>query len=369
MIKVCHMTSVHSPEDVRIFKKECCSLARAGYDTYLIEQGETYVKDGVHIIGVGKQEGHRLLRLLKMGRRVYKTALDVDADVYHFHDPELLGYGLKLKRKGKKVIFDSHENMAISIKEKTYIPKLLRNIIYVLYKAYEQLVCNKLDAVIYVSPNFKEYFSSLNKDIVLLPNFPIVDDNTYSVPNTNSNNISFAGLITPIWSHANIIKAIEGIDDVTYTICGNIRDQYLKELKSLPGWEKVDYKGRIPHDQVAGVLSNSLAGVALMQPHLNSMGNEGTLGNTKLFEEMMAGLPVICTDFKLWKPIVEGNDCGICVNPNSVEEIRNAILFFVNNKEKAREMGEHGRKAVQDLYNWGQEEKELLSLYERVVNR
>ena len=368
MIKVCHMTSVHSPEDVRIFKKECCSLVKAGYETYLVEQGDSYDKNGVHIIGVGKQEGNRLLRFLKMGRRVYKAALDVDADVYHFHDPELLGFGLKLKRKGKKVIFDSHENTAMFIKEKTYIPKWVRNIIYILYKAYEKRVCNKLDAVIYVSPNLKDYFSTLNKEIVMLPNYPIID-NEYTSPNLNSNKLSFAGMITSLWSHSNIIMAMEDIADVSYTLCGRGSEKYLQELQKLPGWKKVNYKGKIPHEQVASVLNDSFAGVALLQPHLNSMGNEGTLGCTKLFEEMMAGLPVLCTNFKLWKPIVEGNDCGICVDPNNVDEIKKAILFLLNNKEKARKMGEHGRKAVLNTYNWEQEEKDLFSLYDRLLNR
>ena len=105
-----------------------------------------------------------------------------------------------------------------------------------------------------------------------------------------------------------------------------------------------------------------------MQPHLNSMGNEGTLGNTKIFEEMMAGLPVLCTDFKLWKPIVEGNKCGICVNPNDIDAIRSAIQFFFQHREEAKEMGRRGRKAVLDQYNWSVLEKDLLSLYRRVIS-
>ena len=46
MIKVCHMTCAHGEEDVRIFHKECVSLAKADYDTYLVERGESREKDG-----------------------------------------------------------------------------------------------------------------------------------------------------------------------------------------------------------------------------------------------------------------------------------------------------------------------------------
>ncbi len=368
MIKVCHMTSVHAPEDVRIFKKECCSLANAGYKTYLVEQGESYEKDGVRIIGVGRPGRGRLSRMTVTARRVYKAALSVDAEIYHFHDPELLPYGKKLKKKGKKVIFDSHENTALSIKEKQYIPRILRNVLYKVYRKYEESICRTLDAVIYVTPNLANDFSRLNEDIVCLPNFPIVSD-TYIPPSIESNSIAFAGLVTPTWSHANVIRAISDLSDVTYTLCGGVGNDYLNELMTLPGWGKVDYKGKVPHEQVAKILSNSIAGVALMQPHINSMGMEGTLGNTKLFEEMMAGLPIICTDFELWKPIVENNKCGICVDPNNIAEIRAAIRFVLNNKKEAIEMGKRGRKAVLEKYNWDIEEKELLLLYSRIAGK
>ncbi|MCR2046970.1 glycosyltransferase [Acetatifactor muris] len=367
MIKVCHMTSVHAPEDVRIFKKECVSLAKAGYDTYLVEQGETYDKNGVHIIGVGTQENSRFARMFKMTKRVYEAALKVDADIYHFHDPELLPYGLKLKKEGKKVIFDSHENTAMSIKEKYYIPKLFRNMLYSVYRKYEEYVCNKLDAVIYVTPNLKSDFSRLNKNTVFLPNYPIVDMVNYQEPDRDSFRLVFAGLITPLWSHRNIIEAIDDIDGIEYTLCGNIGEEYLKELKNLAGWEKVNYIGKIPHEQVAMELENSFIGVALMQPHLNSMGYQGTLGNTKIFEEMMAGLPVLCTDFELWKPIVEGNKCGICVNPNNIDQIRDAIRYFVNNRKEAIEMGRRGRELVIKEYNWGVEETDLYLLYGKLT--
>ena len=109
MVKVCHMTSAHAPEDTRIFYKECVSLAKAGYEVYLVARGDSYEKNGVNIMGVGEVTGGRLNRMIEFTRRIYRKAISVDADVYHLHDPELLLYALKLKKRGKKVIFDSHE--------------------------------------------------------------------------------------------------------------------------------------------------------------------------------------------------------------------------------------------------------------------
>lgn len=367
MIKICHMTSVHAPEDMRIFKKECVSLAKAGYETYLIQQGDSYEKNGVHIVGIGSPPKNRMSRMLKTTKKVYKAAQKVDAEIYHFHDPELLHYGLKLKKKGKRVIFDNHENTATSIKEKYYIPWILRYVVYVFYSWYERHICNKLDAVIYVSPNFKEYNECLNKNNILLPNYPIVESDSFSFPNPNSNKLIFAGTIVPTWSHHNIIKAIESIDGIEYTLCGSCIDEYLAELKRLPGWKKVNYKGRISHEEVKEEMQSSLIGFALMQPHLNSVGHQGTLGNTKLFEEMMAGLPVISTDFELWKPIVEGNKCGICVDPFNVADIRSAIIHLLENREEAINMGKRGRELIIKQYNWGVEEPVLFELYKRLT--
>ena len=118
MIKVCHMTSAHQPGDTRIFQKECVSLAKAGYQVFLVQRGESGENSGVRIIGVGQPSGGRLTRMTSFARKVYEAALAVDADLYHLHDPELLPYGIKLKGRGKKVIFDSHELYAVQLRQK-----------------------------------------------------------------------------------------------------------------------------------------------------------------------------------------------------------------------------------------------------------
>ena len=76
-IKVCHLTSNHSPEDIRIFHKECVSLAKAGYHVYLVERGETYDKNGVHIIGIGSTPQNPIKRMKESAKKVYQTALSV----------------------------------------------------------------------------------------------------------------------------------------------------------------------------------------------------------------------------------------------------------------------------------------------------
>ena len=94
-MKICHITSAHPQEDVRIFHKECVSLAAHGYETYIVACGKTYVKSGVHFIGIECESSGRFKRMTKVVKAVYDAALKLDADIYHIHDPELLPYALK----------------------------------------------------------------------------------------------------------------------------------------------------------------------------------------------------------------------------------------------------------------------------------
>ncbi len=87
----------------------------------------------------------------------------------------------------------------------------------------------------------------------------------------------------------------------------------------------------------------------------------------KMFEYMSAGIPVIASDFPLWREIIEGCGCGICVDPLDPKKIAEAIDYLVDNPEIARRMGENGRKAVYDRYNWDVEEKKLLALYDSLL--
>jgi glycosyltransferase involved in cell wall biosynthesis len=164
------------------------------------------------------------------------------------------------------------------------------------------------------------------------------------------------------YHHEEIIKAIESIEGVRYFLAGTAEPDYINHLKSLPAWDRVDFLGQIPHSEVKNIYSKSIAGMALN--FAKQVETQGTLGNVKLFEFMEAKLPVICTNYRLWKEVVEGNNCGICVDPKNIKEIENAIRYIIDNPEEAEIMGENGRKAVLEKYNWGTQERVLLKLYQ-----
>ena len=172
MIKVCHITSVHPAKDVRIFHKECRSLAKE-YEVYLIApNAQDEIVEGVHILGVSLPKG-RLKRMLNLDA-VYKKALEVDAAVYHFHDPELMRIGLKLQRKGKKVVFDSHEDVPQQLLTKEYLPFWSKRPLSAIYAAIEKRCLRQYDALVSVTPSIVERLEKINPKTVMVTNYPSV---------------------------------------------------------------------------------------------------------------------------------------------------------------------------------------------------
>ncbi len=356
------MTSVHQPEDVRIFHKECVSLAASGFEVYLVERGESYDKNGVHIVGVGDIPESRGKRMTEGAKKVYRKALELDCDIYHFHDPELLPYGLKLKKKGKRVFFDSHENTADAIMEKQYLPFFFRRIIRFFFVTYQFSICRRLDAVITVTPSMTRDFEKIHPKVVEVRNYPIVTED-FRAPAFSGKRIAFAGGISAQWNHHILLKAMEKIPGCRYSLCGSCDDAYLQELKRMKAWNQVDYLGKVPHAQVSSIMREAAAGVALLSPGKNTDGKNGTMGNTKIFEEMMAALPIICTDFDLWSEFVERYQCGICVDPTDPDKIAEAISFVFADLPRAEQMGRNGRRAVEEEFNWDRAARALLQLY------
>lgn len=365
--KVCHVTSAHSRYDVRIFHKECKSLANNGFDVTLLVNDNLPNEsiDGVKIVSTQLKPSNRFERMVKSKKKIKTLMLESDADIYHFHDPELLPEASWIKNKGKKVIFDFHEDVSQQILFKTWIPASFRRIVSSIYKSYEQKKAKSFDALITVTPKFVERLQKVNSNTVMVTNYPILKGESKNEHIQKKKAICFAGGISPQWNHENIIKAIESIEDIEYILAGSGPKEYLEKLKGLEGWRKVRYLGRIPHEEVKTIYAESMVGMTLLS-HETQVGDEGTLGNTKIFEFMEAGLPVICSNNKLWKEIVEKYECGLSINPCIIEEVTKTISKIVRDLDCANKMGQNGSSAVRKEYNWESQENILVEIYKKM---
>jgi len=365
-MKVCHLTSVHPYNDTRIFIKECATLVAAGYETHLVApNAPTGVENGVHLHGMGRTIRSRLRRMSETVWWVYRQALAIDAAVYHFHDPELLPLGWLLRLQGKKVIYDSHEDVPQQMLAKHYLPAPMRKLVSRLVKQVENSVTRRLDAVITVHPAVEERFRKLGCQTVNINNYPLLHELLPEASNwaDKERAVCYVGGITQVRGLFEMIEAI-GMTDGRLLLAGPFFVEAQRELAAaMPGWSQVEAFGRVGRHQVRDICARSVAGLVLFHPiphHLVSMP-------TKIFEYMSAGLPVIASRLPMLQQVIEETKAGICVDPHNPQEIALAVQWLLDHPEEAERMGQNGRRAVMEKYSWEQESKQLLQLYSRLT--
>lgn len=347
----------------------------AGYDVHIVTNDglPDEEKDGIHIWHSGFKPGDSKIKRILQGRTyTYKKALEINADIYQIHDPELIPVGLKLKKKGKKIIYDAHENFPKQILQKDWIPKIFRKILSHWANQYLKRTLKKYHAVLGVSFNQEEQFLTEYKlkEVRIITNYPLVekipipriDFETYSV---RAKNFCYVGTISREWKNEFIIQAM-GELDFSLLLAGDGDQDYLENLKAHKQWKNVIFYGRIPFDKVKDIFNKSIAGLVIIDYVPNCNYKIGTMGINKLFENMEAGLPVICTDFILWRDIIDRYKCGIYVNPNDYEQIKNAIKYVVDNPKEAYQMGQNGITAVENEFNWNRQREIYLEIYEKI---
>lgn len=362
LIKVCHLTSVHGPEDARIFEKEAKTLVKAGYLVTLLGpwSERSWKADGIKLRGFSKPR-NRFKRLLA-GGKVLKLALAEQARIYHFHDPELIFVGLALKFLGKKVIYDAHEDLPKQVLAKTWIHRSLRKLVAFAARLVEKAAAVCLDAVISATPAINARFYKTARRAVNINNFPKftnLKEEPMDVPTA-----CYLGGITRV---RGIFEMVEGcrLAGVKLILAGEFQPPALREeLAGLSSWRNVEDLGMLNRKGVLEVLARARIGLAVLHPLENYLESLPV----KLFEYMAAGIPVIASDFPLWKKIVEDNGCGLCVKPQDPTALAEAIRWLLEHPEEAGEMGKRGRRAVQGLYNWEREGEKLLNLYRELAD-
>ena len=362
-IKVCHFTSGHPSDDIRIFHKECVSLANAGYEVFLV-CGNTEEKEiqNVQMVSANSPKRGRLGRLIFTGREVYKKAISLNADIYHFHDPELLRFANRLRRAGKIVIYDAHEDLPRQTLGKEYL-KFKKTIARII-EIYENSVARRVSYVITATPFIAERFSKINPNTIDVNNFPLLSEiDLQEVTEVRDpKKICFIGGISKIRGLNELVDSLDGLD-VKLDLAGTIPSEMKNSLEMSAGWKNVIPLGFIDRKNSLAIKSKASAGIVTFLPlpnHINAQPN-------KIFEYMASGLPVIGSNFPLWKDIIEKNKCGICVDPLNPLDIQRGIKFIIDNPTIAREMGEKGKYLVLNKYNWNIEEKKLLEVYQSLT--
>jgi glycosyltransferase involved in cell wall biosynthesis len=369
-VNVCHITTVHRPFDPRIFDKQCRTISKAGYRVSLIAPNDkNEMVDSIDIVPI-PQAKNRLMRMIVSTLSALLQAHKVKAEIYHVHDPELLMAGVLLKLlTGKKIIYDVHEDYAKQMLSKEYIPSIARKSVAAFTKIAERLLSGVFDGVVAATDDILKNFSHMEK-AVTVSNFPRLD-NYVSKERIGDRHkkvfdiVYFGGLsrIKGLSNTAEALDLIESGEEVRLTLCGSFDPpEYEAEIMQSGGSGKIRFLGWQDLSTIRELMFSADIGVICFLPepnHVKAVPN-------KLFEYMAAGLPVIASNFSLWKDYVEGNGCGICVNPQDPQEIAGAIGYLIDRPALRQKMGERGRKACREKYNWENEGRKLLRLYAQV---
>jgi len=351
----------------RIFHKQARSLSQAAYNVVLFAQGpHDDLKDGVQIRAL-TQRSSRLRRVLS-SLKLIRTILKEKADIHHFHVPELIPVGLLFRLLGKKVIYDAHEDLPKNITSKSYLPPWFRPVLSAVINPLEKWAARRMSAVVAATDSIQRRFPGAT----VLHNYPILE----YIPGSKDTPpprerfrpfVAYFGTIMGVLGATEMLAAADAVCGrfpIKLKIFGEFENDAIRS-QIVNSSRAVDYGGLIPMADVYHSYAGALAGLVLYHPcpnHVEAMPN-------KIFECMACGVPLIASDFPLWRKIIYDQGCGLVVDPLNVSQIADAIIYLLEHPEEAKKMGQRGRELAERKYNWESEAKKLLFLYERLLSR
>jgi glycosyltransferase involved in cell wall biosynthesis len=302
---------------------------------------------------------------------VYKAALRVNARLYHFHDPELISIALLLKLHRKLVVFDVHEDYSADLLSKAW---LRYNFIRMLFGSLaiwlEKLAGVVFDGIVTVTPDLGKRFPASKTEVIR--NFPMINliDKAPSAeivkPYATTVFVLAAGHAWGLTRDRCIKELVSAIGSLESErelwLIGNWESgDFQSECSLLKGFERCKCLGFLPLQSVYGYMKCADVGLALFRPE------EGFLGRipVKAFEYMATSLPMIMSDFPLWRDLF--HECALFVNPLDARDIAEKMTMLTNDIELRRKLGRAGRRLVERKFSWETEVTKLDSLYRRLL--
>lgn len=367
---IVHLSSVHRATDTRVFHKECVSLSQAGFRVTLVARADAdYEQSGVSVLAVRSGDGNRFVRMTRTVLEVYRKALAAKGDAYHLHDAELLPIGVLLRLMGKAVVYDAHEDLVGQIKSKSWIPHGIRHVVAGLMGIVESACARFFTMIVIANPLQGERFPPHRT--LAIQNFPLLAEADafggvdYA---TREQSAFYVGGLSEIRGVRQMVDAMEIVNrrrPARLILGGAFSPPALEgEVSKSPGWRATEFLGWLSRDDVVSQLRRTRVGLVVVHPVPNYESNQPV----KLFEYMMAGIPVICSDICNYRQFVSDLGTGLMVDPLDPESIAEAVLRILDDPAEAEKMGRVGREAVLKQFNWRPEADKLIGMYSRIFD-
>jgi len=383
--QVCHLTTVHKWNDTRIFQRMCRSLARAGQQVTLVAPIEEETNaEGIRIIPTNLSG--KAARLIGVPVLLFRL-LRIQADIYHFHDPELLPWMwlFQLLLPSSAVIYDVHEYYPETVRYSRYFRmKVLDSVVSKSFLYLEPLLARQLRGVIGVTVPIAHRFLGGSARVGVVRNVVDLDaihgarvsaPASYDKATENSRPLLvLGGTINEDRCMEELVEALGLLKErglmIDLLCLGNphpswFRDRLLTLAERVGVGGQITITGAKPFGEYQRHVAQSALGMVLYAPGLNnSMGVPN-----RLYEFMAHGIPVVASDFPEVARVVKDAQCGLLVDSSCPVRLADAMEYLLTQPEDATRMGVNGRRAIEDRYNWESESKKLLSFYHQILEK
>ncbi len=373
MQHICHITTGHPPFDTRVFKRECVSLAKAGFKVTLLAQHDREeVVDGVNIHPLKKYSGFVKEKFIAPQQAI-KIARSINADLYHFHDPELVPWMAKLASQiSKPIVWDAHEDYVSTISHfnKFKIRRISRFVAEIFGYLERKSCLERFAGVVTVTDTMARRYLDLGLKTCVLENVPdlsnikrAAEDQRFSTPLFVSTGYQFKD--RGIFEIAEAFNNLSARSQFQIAYWGSFENESLRdELRQRAGSlnsQRVFVEGPVEWKRLVNdLLPQAWASFVLF----NTQDRNNCVGlPNRFFESWAASVPVIATAGTEVAKIVEAKGGGIVVPSNDPKHLESAMVRFAHEPDLVHRMGVNARRAVDEEFNWAAAFERLILLY------
>ncbi|CAN5781266.1 glycosyltransferase family 4 protein [soil metagenome] len=357
-LKICFVTSMHDWNDDRIFERAAVGLASLGHHvTFVAPAEKDMVSEGVHIKAIPKRS--RLKKHLHGPGEAFREMKKIEADIYHFYNPNMMWKMRGWAKKGHAVFIDIHENYEARV-DALPMPSFLRKKAVGWYRNLENWFCRSYNGVTVVTATMAKKMTPSGTAVLVVDNVPYLK---------RLKNVQLAQhkderpTIITSGSHSaarNCIKAVEAlpaivkeVPNVKMKFVGRFQPvSYEQELidkaKELGVAENFETAGMLPWLENFKRISSAHVGCVFYNDNLN---NRVTLPN-RLYEYMYVGLAVLGEDFPEVKNVLTSNNCGEVVNSQNPQDIADKAIRLIKDPHQLELYTKNARKAILEKHNF-----------------
>ena len=291
--------------------------------------------------------------------------------VVHVYVPEFIPFAFIFRLLGAAVIYEVQENLF----KKMHLKKFNRG--YVLEQAFRwfDALARRHFYLIFTEHGYLDTYTNLTWPHAIIYNYPLLPflepfRHPYQ-PHATQPVFFYIGWLSFERAFDTLIDGLARLKETYPAFVMHLFGRQTfsdADLERLPGFDRVrsnvHFHGYADQRKAFPYAARATAGIALLKP----VGDYLDSYTTKLFEYMALGLPVITSDFPLYRDVVERHQCGFCLSPCDPAQLAAVMAYLIEHPNEARLMGERGRSAVERTYNWTTEARKLLGFYRLILN-